>query len=209
MKQQNISMSVIKRLPRYYRFLGELKKQGITRISSGELASKMNLTASQIRQDLNRFGGFGQQGYGYNVEMLYEGIGKILDLGQKTPAIMLGVGKLGVVVAENMDFSKHGFNLMGAFDIDPQVIGKSVSGITVQSLEELETFCNENNPKVAFMCVPDSAAAQLADTLIDLGVKGFWNFSHYDIAIKHPEASVENVHFGDTLMRLSYKIKNS
>ena len=209
MKQQNISMSVIKRLPRYYRFLGELKKQGITRISSGELASKMNLTASQIRQDLNRFGGFGQQGYGYNVEMLYEGIGKILDLGQKTPAIMLGVGKLGVVVAENMDFSKHGFNLMGAFDIDPQVIGKSVSGITVQALEELETFCNENNPKVAFMCVPDSAAAQLADTLIDLGVKGFWNFSHYDIAIKHPEASVENVHFGDTLMRLSYKIKNS
>ncbi len=205
----NISISVIKRLPRYYRFLGELKKQGFTRISSGELAKRMNLTASQIRQDLNCFGGFGQQGYGYNIEMLYDGIGDILGLKDATPAIMLGVGKLGIVVAENMNFQKQGFNLIGAFDVDPQVIGKRVADITVSSLNELEAFCKEHSPKAAFMCVPSSAAPELAEKLIELGVTGFWNFSHYDIGIKHPEVSVENVHFGDTLMRLSYKIKNS
>ncbi len=205
----NISISVIKRLPRYYRFLGELKKQGFTRISSGELAKRMNLTASQIRQDLNCFGGFGQQGYGYNIEMLYDGIGEILGLKEATPAIMLGVGKLGIVVAENMNFQKQGFNLIGAFDVDPQVIGKRVADITVSSLNELEAFCKEHSPKAAFMCVPSSAAPELAEKLIELGFTGFWNFSHYDIGIKHPEVSVENVHFGDTLMRLSYKIKNS
>ena len=206
---QNISISVIKRLPRYYRFLGELKKQGITRISSGELAKRMNLTASQIRQDLNCFGGFGQQGYGYNVEMLYDGIGEILNITDLTPAIMLGVGKLGVVVAENMKFEKQGFKLIGAFDVDSEVIGNEVAGLTVKSLDELEAFCKEKSPKAAFMCVPSSAAPDLAEKLIELGVIGFWNFSHYDIGIKHPEVSVENVHFGDTLMRLSYKIKNS
>lgn len=209
MKEQKISVSVIKRLPRYYRFLGQLKKQGITRISSGELASRMKLTASQIRQDLNNFGGFGQQGYGYNVDLLYEEIGEILGLSNLTSAVMLGIGKLGVVVAENMDFSKQGFKLIGAFDIDKKVIGTTVAGVTVQDLENLEAFCKEYKPKAAFMCVPSSAAAELADRLVDLGIIGFWNFSHYDIRIEHPEVAVENVHFGDTLMRLSYKIKNS
>ncbi len=208
MKQNNISASVIKRLPRYYRFLGELKKQEITRISSGELARLMNLNASQIRQDLNCFGGFGQQGYGYNVEMLYNGIGEILGLDTPTKAIMLGVGKLGVVVAENMNFLKQGFELIGAFDVDPNVLGKTVAGLTVQSVEDLEAFCKEFSPTAAFMCVPSSAAPDLSEKLIELGVTGFWNFSHYDIGIKHPEVSVENVHFGDTLMRLSYKIKS-
>ena len=209
MKEQRISASVIKRLPRYYRFLGELKKLGITRISSGELASKMKLTASQIRQDLNHFGGFGQQGYGYNVEMLYDEIGEILGLSSLTSAVMLGIGKLGVVVAENMDFRKQGFRLIGAFDVSEEVIGKTVAGIEVQDLNELEAFCKKHKPKAAFMCVPSSAAPELAERLIELGVVGFWNFSHYDIGIKHPEVFVENVHFGDTLMRLSYKIKNS
>ena len=209
MKEQKISVSVIKRLPRYYRFLGELKREGITRISSGELAEKMKLTASQIRQDLNNFGGFGQQGYGYNVEMLYDEIGEILGLSNLTNAIMLGIGKLGVVVAENMDFKKQGFKLIGAFDIDPNVVGKTVAGIEVKNLSEIEAFCKKHRPKAAFMCVPSSAAPELAEKLIDLGVIGFWNFSHYDIRIKHPEVAVENVHFGDTLMRLSYKIKNS
>lgn len=209
MKEQRISSSVIKRLPRYYRFLGELKKQGITRISSRELAAKMKLTASQIRQDLNCFGGFGQQGYGYNIEMLYEEIGDILGLGSLTSAIMLGIGKLGVVVAENMNFKKQGFKLIGAFDVSPEVIGKTVAGVQVQDLSELDAFCKKHRPKAAFMCVPSAAAPELAERLIDLGVIGFWNFSHYDIGIKHPEVSVENVHFGDTLMRLSYKIKNS
>ena len=206
---QSISISVIKRLPRYYRFLGELKKQGVTRISSGELAKRMNLTASQIRQDLNCFGGFGQQGYGYNIEMLYDGIGKILDLDETSPAIILGVGKLGVVVAENMNFRKYGFDLVGAFDVSDEVIGKKVADLTVKHLDELEAFCRQYSPKAAFMCVPSDAAPELAERLIALGVTGFWNFSHYDIGIKHPEVSVENVHFGDTLMRLSYKIKNS
>lgn len=209
MKEQHISISVIKRLPRYYRFLGELKKQGFTRISSGELAGRMNLTASQIRQDLNCFRGFGQQGYGYNIEMLYDGIGEILGIDKPTSAIMLGVGKLGVVVAENMNFQKYGFNLVGAFDVDEEVIGKEVAGIKVLSLDELEAFCSEHKPKAAFMCVPSAAAPELSERLIGLGVTGFWNFSHYDIGIKHPEVSVENVHFGDTLMRLSYKVKNS
>ena len=209
MKENHISISVIKRLPRYYRFLGELQKQGVTRISSGELAKKMNLTASQIRQDLNCFGGFGQQGYGYNIELLYDCIGEILGLDQPTKAIMLGVGKLGVVVAENMNFLKQGFKLVGAFDVDKSIIGKQVAGITVQSIHELEAFCKKHSPKAAFMCVPSSAAPELAERLIELGITGFWNFSHYDIGIKHPEVSVENVHFGDTLMRLSYKIKSN
>ena len=208
MKENHISASVIKRLPRYYRFLGELKKQGIQRISSSELASRMNLTASQIRQDLNCFGGFGQQGYGYNIEMLYDCIGNILGLGTPTKAIMLGVGKLGVVVAENMNFEKYGFELIGAFDVDPSVIGKEVAGVKVQSIEELDAFCGEHSPTAAFMCVPSAAAPELSEKLISLGLTGFWNFSHYDIGIKHPEVSVENVHFGDTLMRLSYKIKS-
>ncbi len=209
MDKGRISASVIKRLPRYYRFLGELKKKGITRISSGELARKMNLTASQIRQDFNCFGGFGQQGYGYNIEMLWSEIGQILGLTSPTKAIMLGVGKLGIVVAENMNFEKQGFSLIGAFDIDEKVIGKRVAGVTVQHPDGLEAFCKEHSPDAAFMCVPSPAAPELAEKLIDLGVKGFWNFSHYDIGIKHPEVSVENVHFGDTLMRLSYKIKNN
>lgn len=209
MKENHISTSVIKRLPRYYRFLGELKKHGVARISSSELAKRMNLTASQIRQDFNCFGGFGQQGYGYNIEMLYESIGKILGLTSPAKAIMLGVGKLGIVVAENMNFEKQGFSLIGAFDVSPDVIGKPVAGLTVRSVEELESFCKEHHPSAAFMCVPSSAAPELADRLIELGVTGFWNFSHYDIGIKHPEVSVENVHFGDTLMRLSYRIKNS
>ena len=208
MDKGHISASVIKRLPRYYRFLGELKKKGVTRISSAELARKMNLTASQIRQDLNCFGGFGQQGYGYNIEMLIAEIGQILGLTRPTKAIMLGVGKLGVVVAENMNFERYGFSLIGAFDIDDEIVGRYVAGITVQHLSELEAFCKEIRPAAAFLCVPSSAAPELAEKLIELGVTGFWNFSHYDIGIKHPEVSVENVHFGDTLMRLSYKIKN-
>lgn len=209
MKEQNISSSVIKRLPRYYRFLKELKKQGITRISSGELAKRMKLTASQIRQDLNCFGGFGQQGYGYNVEMLYDEIGEILGINIPTKAIMMGVGKLGVVVAENMNFKKLGFDLIGAFDISQDIIGKNVAGVTVAHLDELEAFCKDNRPDAAFICLPDSAVQEVANRLVDLGVSGFWNFSHYDIGLEHPEVSVENVHFSDTLMRLSYKIKNS
>ncbi|MBO7217931.1 MAG: redox-sensing transcriptional repressor Rex [Clostridia bacterium] len=202
-----ISTSVIKRLPRYYRFLGNLKKQNIKRISSGELARRMNLTASQVRQDFNCFGGFGQQGYGYSIDNLYEEIGKILGIDEPMEAVMFGVGNLGHVVANNMDFKKLGFELVGLFDVNPEIIGTEVAGMTVLDTATLEDFCNEHNPKAAFICVPTSAVKELTDRLVALGVLGFWNFSHFDIALEHPSVAVENVHFTDTLMRLSYKIK--
>ena len=209
MKNNYISSSVIKRLPRYHRFLGELKKHGVPRISSNELARMMHLTASQIRQDLNCFGGFGQQGYGYSVDLLYDEIGGILGLDTPAKAIMLGVGKLGVVVAENMDFKRQGFELVGAFDVDENIIGKTVSGLTVLHTDLLEEFCEREQPEAAFICVPSSAAEDLCIKLASFGIKGFWNFSHYDIKLELPDAAVENVHFGDSLMRLSYKIKNT
>ena len=209
MKENHISASVIKRLPRYYRFLGELKKQNITRISSGELATLMKVTASQIRQDLNCFGGFGQQGYGYNIDMLYEEIGNILGFDTMTDAIMIGVGKLGLAVAQNMNFNKLGFRLVGAFDNNPDVVGTAASDLTVLNIDRLEEFCKEHKPQVAILCVPTSAAKDLSEQLVNLGIKGFWNFTHYDIALLHPEVSVENVHLNDTLARLSYKIKNN
>ena len=209
MKENRISTSVIKRLPRYHRFLGELKKQNITRISSGELASIMKVTASQIRQDLNCFGGFGQQGYGYNIDSLYEEIGNILGFNVTTDAIIVGVGKLGLAVAQNMNFKKVGFRLVGAFDNNPEVIGTTASELTVLHIDKLEEFCLENKPQVAILCVPTSAAKDLAEHLVNLGIKGFWNFTHFDITLLHPEVSVENVHLNDTLARLSYKIKNN
>ena len=209
MKGNYISVSVIKRLPRYYRFLKELKKQNITRVSSGALAEKMKLTASQIRQDLNCFGGFGQQGYGYNVDMLYEEIGNILGFNSVADAIIIGVGKLGLVVSQNMNFEKLGFRLIGAFDNSPEVVGTKTADLTILDVEKLEEFCLENKPKVAILCVPTFAAKELAEKLIKLGVEGFWNFTHYDISLLHPEVSVENVHLNDTLAILSYKIKNN
>ena len=209
MKNSYISPSVIKRLPRYYRFLKELKRQNITRVSSGELADKMKLTASQIRQDLNCFGGFGQQGYGYNIDMLYEEIGNILGFNSVAEAIIIGVGKLGRVVSENMNFEKLGFRLVGAFDNSSEVIGTKTADLTILNVEKLEEFCLEHKPRVAILCVPTVAAKELSEKLIELGVEGFWNFTHYDISLLHPEVSVENVHLNDTLARLSYKIKNN
>lgn len=202
-----ISTSVIKRLPRYYRFLGSLKKQNIKRISSGELARRMNLTASQVRQDFNCFGGFGQQGYGYSIDNLYDEIGNILGIDEPMKAVMFGVGNLGRVVANNMDFTKLGFELIGTFDVNPEIIGTEVAGMTVLDTACLEEFCREHEPKAAFICVPTSATKELTDRLVELGIEGFWNFSHFDIALEHPNVAVENVHFTDTLMRLSYKIK--
>ena len=207
MKSKYISQSVIRRLPRYYRFLENLQKQNIERISSGELAKLMNLTASQIRQDFNCFGGFGQQGYGYSVDLLHDEIGNILGLTSPLKAIILGVGNLGRVVANNMDFEELGFELVGAFDVDKSVIGTKVAGITVEDVNNLESFCQEHMPKAAFLCIPDSAAEELCKRLVSLGVVGYWNFSHYDVALNYPSTSVENVHFTDALMCLSYKIK--
>jgi len=203
-----ISMSVIKRLPRYYRFLGELKKSGILRISSNELSMRMKLTASQIRQDLNCFGGFGQQGYGYNVEQLYNEIGKILGVDRTCKTILVGAGNLGKAIASHMSFESRGFSLVGIFDSNPQLVGTSLKDIEILDIDKLTEFCVENKPEVAVLCIPTSAASTIVENLINLGVNGFWNFTHFDISGKYPDVTVENVHLNDSLMTLSYQMKN-
>ncbi len=203
-----ISNSVIKRLPRYYRFLGELKSAGMTRISSRELSEKMGLTASQIRQDLNCFGGFGQQGYGYNIELLQSEIGRILGLDSLKSAILIGVGNLGRAVALHINFEQMGFKLVGIFDSKESLIGQVVKGLPIRNTSTIDEFCRENLPDTAILCIPKDAARGISDQLVKLGIKGFWNFSHYDLALKYPDIYVENVHFGDSLMTLSYRLNN-
>lgn len=206
-KNEHISMSVVRRLPRYYRFLYDLKENGILRISSRELSSRMGLTASQIRQDLNCFGGFGQQGYGYMVEQLYNEIGHILGMDQQSPAIMLGVGNLGRAIANHMDFENRGMRIVGIFDDSPQVVGQIVRGQKVLPTAEIEKVCKKEKVEVAILCIPKEAAPPIVKRLIDVHVRGFWNFSHYDISYHYPDVVVENVHLGDSLMTLSYLLK--
>lgn len=204
MEERQISKAVIKRLPRYYRYLGEILNSGVERISSGELSSKMQVTASQIRQDLNNFGGFGQQGYGYNVEALFQEISRILGLEHRLKTILIGAGNLGRAIATHMEFETRGFELAAIFDHSPAVIGSLVGGMPVQGMEQLENFCKTEHPLVAVLCIPKDAAQSLADQLIALGIRAFWNFSHYDLAVAHKDIVVENVHMGDSLMTLSY-----
>ena len=204
---KSISKAVIRRLPRYYRFLGELLKTGVVRISSRELSERMGLTASQIRQDLNCFGGFGQQGYGYNIQELHEEIGKILGLDQRTDAILIGAGNLGRAVANHMAFEERGFRLVGIFDQNPELVGTKIKSVEVMHTDKLERFCKTHHPLVAVLCIPKTATKDLSDRLIALGVKGFWNFSHYDLLDRHTGIVVENVHMSDSLMTLSYEIK--
>lgn len=199
-------MSVIRRLPRYYRFLSDLMQNHVSRISSRELSDKMGLTASQIRQDLNCFGGFGQQGYGYMVEQLHREIGNILGLSQNHQCILIGAGNLGRAVATHMSFEARGFSLIGIFDQNQKLIGTSIRGIPVQDISHLEDFCKKNKPNMAILCVPRDSVAALADRLYSLGIRNYWNFSHYDLAIKFPDVIVENVHLSDSLMTLCYRI---
>ena len=203
-KDSNISLPVIRRLPRYYRFLYDLKENGVTRISSRELSQRMRLTASQIRQDLNCFGGFGQQGYGYMVDQLYEEIGRILGMDKLTKTILLGLGNLGTAVGNHIDFKSRGFHLIGLFDDNPDLVGDTRADMTIRSTDELEAFCQKEKPEMAILCIPKEAAPRLVEKLVACGVKGFWNFSHYDILHDHPNVIVENVHMGDSLMTLSY-----
>ena len=205
-KRDDISMSVIRRLPRYYRFLSDLMRNHVSRISSRELSDKMGLTASQIRQALNCFGGFGQQGYGYMVEQLQREIGNILGLSQDHPCILIGAGNLGRAVATHMSFEARGFSLIGIFDQNEKLIGTSIRGIPVQDIQALEAFSKKNNPNMAILCVPKDSVATLADRLYSLGIRNYWNFSHYDLAIKFPDVIVENVHLSDSLMTLCYRI---
>ncbi len=206
MNAKNISDSVIRRLPRYYRFLGELKAAGMTRISSRELSQRMGLTASQIRQDLNCFGGFGQQGYGYNIQLLQSEIEHILGLDTPQNAILIGVGNLGRAVAQHINFEGKGFHLIGLFDQRESLVGQMVRNQPIRSITSLDEFCRENLPTTAILCVPKEAAKPLCNQLVKLGVRGFWNFSHYDLLFDHPDVIVENMHFGDSLMTLSYRL---
>ncbi len=203
-----ISNSVIKRLPRYYRFLGELRAAGMTKISSRELSERMGLTASQIRQDLNCFGGFGQQGYGYNIDILQEEIAYILGLDKPKSIILIGVGNLGRAITMHMNFESKGFHLIGLFDAKESLVGQIVKNQPVRSINNLDEFCRENLPKAAILCIPKEASEKITNQLIKLGIKNFWNFSHYDIAVNNPGVKVENVHLGDSLTRLSYKMTN-
>ena len=206
MNLKTVSNSVIRRLPRYYRYLGELKSSGVTRISSRELADKFGLTASQIRQDFNCFGGFGQQGYGYNTEILYAEIGKILGLDVPKNAILIGVGNLGRAVAQHINFDSLGFHLIGMFDKKESIVGQMIRNLPIASTNMLDEFCKEFRPEVAILCIPKENAKEIAKQLINLGIKGFWNFSHYDLALEYEGIAVENMHFGDSLMTLSYRL---
>ncbi|MCI8719032.1 MAG: redox-sensing transcriptional repressor Rex [Lachnospiraceae bacterium] len=204
---ENIPNAVVKRLPMYYRHLGELKESEVERISSGELSERMNVTASQIRQDLNHFGGFGQQGYGYNVEYLHTIIGNILGLDKKYHVIIVGAGNLGRALANYTNFEKSGFVITGIFDINLDLKGEIIRNVPVSHIDEMETFLKKNKIDIAALTVPKSAAAGLADRLVKLGVKAFWNFAHVDLKV--PEhVIVESVHLSDSLMRLSYSLSN-
>lgn len=209
MSKNAVSNSVIRRLPRYYRFLGELEENGYVRISSRELSEKMGLTASQIRQDFNCFGEFGQQGYGYNVGELRRQIGIILGLEKRTPVILMGAGNLGKAIAAHIDFSGKGFELVGAFDVNPDVIGRKTGNITVRNVSELEKFCAEKKPQAAILCIPQEAAEKETERLIKCGIRAFWNFTHYDISISHENVIVENVHLSDSLIILSYAMNSA
>lgn len=208
-KQAGISPSVIKRLPRYYRFLGDLTDAGIVRISSKALSVRMGLTASQIRQDLNCFGGFGQQGYGYNVAALRSEIGEILGLNHCRSAVLIGAGNLGRAIVNHMNFETKGFQLIGIFDKKESLTGQLVKGFPIRGIDGLDEFCRANHPDIAILCIPRTDAPELADQLIRLGVKGFWNFSHCDLSVKYPDLPVENVHLGDSLMTLCYNVNES
>ena len=209
MEKNEISISVIKRLPRYYRFLENLKSNGIVRISSKELAERMGLTASQIRHDFNCFGGFGQQGYGYNVPELYNKIGEILCVQGELKTILIGAGNLGKAVASKISQRKSGFKLIGIFDKNEAISGKIIHGIPVRHIDYLENFCIDNTPVCAVICIPSNDMKELTDLLCRLGIKSFWNFSNYDIAMAHPEVLVESVHLTDSLMSLSYLTNNN
>ena len=205
MKKQHISDAVIRRLPRYYRYLDELHSRGVVRISSSTLGRRMGVTASQIRQDLSCFGEFGQQGYGYNIIELRAEIGHILGVDEPRRLIILGAGHLGHALLQNFDFAQGGFLLDTAFDVSPAIIGTEVNGVTIRSMNELDDYCAVNRPAVAVLTVPRSAAQELAERLISLGVLGLWNFTNVELTVDE-SVFVENVHFADSLLTLSYRI---
>ena len=208
MKKENISDAVIRRLPRYYRQLTDLCNRGVVRISSHSLGQEMNITASQIRQDFSCFGEFGQQGYGYNVEELRAEIGHILGVDNNHHLVMIGVGNLGHALLQYFPFSHTGFTVDAAFDVSPTVIGTSVNGVPIYSMNDLDSFIREHSVDVVVLTIPQSVAQDTANRLIDLGVRGFWNFTNVELTSPSPDVKFENIHFADSLLTLSYRIAN-
>ncbi len=203
-----IPKTVIARLPRYYRFLGMLLEEGFERISSGELSQRMGLTASQIRQDLNHFGGFGQQGYGYNVEQLRKSIGEIIGISNNYKVILVGAGNLGKAIAQHLNFQKRGFELIGIFDSNKNLEGKKINDFEITHFDKIYDFCQKHKPTTAILCIPTDAVKAVTKELYDCGIKSYWNFSHYNITDDYPDAVVENVHLNDSLMTLCFNITN-
>ena len=205
METRKISQAVIRRLPRYYRYLGELLEDGVERIPSNDLSKRMKLTASQIRQDLNNFGGFGQQGYGYNVKYLHTEIGKILGLENKHNFIIVGAGNLGQALANYSHFENQGFILKGIFDVNPTLRGMSIRDVPVRMMSEMKEFIKENNIEIAVLTIPKECAIDVAKDLVDAGIQAIWNFAHVDLNVPD-NVIVESVHLSESLMRLSYNI---
>ena len=204
-EEKDISRAVIKRLPRYYRYLGELMEDGVERISSNELSGRMKVTASQIRQDLNNFGGFGQQGYGYNVKYLYTEIGKILGLEEDHNIIIIGAGNLGQALANYAAFENRGFILKGIFDVNPRLQGVSIRGVPIRMMDDLKAFVQNNEIDIAVLTIPKEKAIEVANMLVENGVRAIWNFAHTDLNLPD-NVVVENVHLSESLMQLSYNI---
>ena len=203
---KEISQAVIRRMPRYYRYLGDLLDEGVERISSNDLSALMKVTASQIRQDLNNFGGFGQQGYGYNVSYLYDEIGKILGLDRVHNIIIIGAGNMGQALANYPKFKRFGFAVTALFDINPKLKGKKICDAKIYMMDELEEYCNYHKVDIAALTLPRENAKEIATKLIDLGIHALWNFAHVDLNLDNSDVVVENVHLADSLMQLSYNI---
>jgi redox-sensing transcriptional repressor len=204
---KKVSMAVVKRLPRYYRYLSDLLSMGITRISSKELSQRMGITASQIRQDLNCFGGFGQQGYGYNVELLFKEIATILGVyNNYFTTIIIGAGNMGQALANYENFEKRGFKLIGIFDINTDIIGKTIRNVEIMHVNEIDDFCKNNHVDIAILTVPYQNTHEAAEKVVSLGIKGLWNFSAMDLKLPYEDIIIENVHLSDSLMVLGYKL---
>lgn len=204
--KKKVSIAVVRRLPRYYRYLSDLLSMDITRISSKELSARMNITASQIRQDLNCFGGFGQQGYGYNVESLYKEIGNILGINNKFKTIIIGAGNMGQALAHYGNFEKRGFDIIGVFDINPNLVGKRLNSKEIFHMDKLEEFIKQHQVDIAILTIPYGQTREVAERVARAGVKGLWNFSPMDLKL-HYDTVIENVHLSDSLMVLGYKLK--
>ena len=202
-----VSSAVIKRLPRYHRYLGELLREGTLRISSAQLSRLMNVTASQIRQDLNCFGGFGQQGYGYNVKYLHGKISELLGVNEGYKAVIVGAGNLGRALAATHMFERRGVKRVAMFDVNPAVIGTKICGTPVYPISELGEFCTKERITIGVLSVPKEAAYEVTEVMVKAGVKGIWNFANMELKVESPDVIVENIHLGDSLMKLCYEIK--